>query len=99
MADYVLSNKAEADLDEIYVYSYRSFGEAQADAYFLGLSACLQSLADNPGLGRAADHLHAGIYCHRHARHMIYYVIERPGVFVVRVLHEAMDAPRHLNES
>jgi plasmid stabilization system protein ParE len=28
MADYVLSNKADADLDDIYVYSYRTFGEA-----------------------------------------------------------------------
>jgi toxin ParE1/3/4 len=32
MGDYVLSNAADADLAEIYVYSHRSFGEAQADA-------------------------------------------------------------------
>ncbi len=97
MAEYVLSNKADADLEEIYAYSHRTFGEARADAYFLSLRDCLQTLADNPRLGRHADHLHAGLRCHSHGRHLIYYLIERPGVFVVRVLHEAMDAPQHFD--
>lgn len=51
MADYVLSNKADSDLTEIYIYSYQAFGEAKADAYFLSLRDCLQALADNPRLG------------------------------------------------
>ena len=96
MADYVLSNKADADLAGIYDYSFRSFGEAKADAYFLSLSDCLRTLADNPRLGHAADDLHPGLLCHRHARHRIYYLIEAPGIFVVHILHDAMDAPRHL---
>lgn len=96
MADYVLSNKADADLDEIYAYSRRTFGEAKADGYFLSLRDCLQALANNPRMGRSADDLHAGLLCHRHARHRVYYLIEEPGIFVVRVLHEAMDAPRRL---
>jgi len=99
MADYVLSNKADADLDEIYVYSYRTFGEAKADAYFLSLRDCLQTLADNPHMGHIADHLHAELHCRRHARHMVYYLIEDTGIFVVRVLHDAMDAPRHLDRN
>lgn len=97
MADYVLSNKADADLDEIYVYSFHNFGEAKADAYFLSLRDCLQSLAGNPRMGRSIDALHAGLLCHRHARHVIYYLIEDAGIFVVRILHEAMDAPRHID--
>ena len=32
MADYVLSNAADGDLAEIYAYSARYFGEAQADS-------------------------------------------------------------------
>lgn len=94
MADYVLSNKADADMDEIYAYSYRTFGEATADAYFLSLRDCLRTLADSPHLGHSADHLHAGLHYHCHARHVVYYLIEEPGVFVVRVLHDAMDARR-----
>lgn len=96
MADYVLSNKADADLDDIYAYSYRTFGEAKADAYFLSLRDCLQALADNPRMGQPAGFLHAGLLCHRHARHRVYYLIETADIFVVRVLHDAMDAPRRL---
>lgn len=96
MADYVLSRKADADLDGVYVYTFETFGEAKADAYFMSLRDCLHTLAENPRMGRSAAFLHAGLLCHRHARHMIYYLIEDAGIFVVRILHDAMDAPRHL---
>ena len=48
MADYVLSNAADADLDDIYTYSFEAYGESKADAYFLDLRDCLQRLADTP---------------------------------------------------
>lgn len=96
MADYVLSTKADGDLTEIYLFSHRTFGEATADAYFLSLRDCLQALADNPGLGRSAADLEPGLLWHRHARHVVFYMTEATGIFVVRVLHEAMDFPRHL---
>lgn len=96
MGDYVLSNAAAADLDEIYVYSHRSFGEAQADAYYGDLSGCLRMLADNPRLGRPAGTRHQELLRHAHAGHVIYYLIENPGIFVVRVLHHSMDSERHI---
>lgn len=96
MADYVLSNAAGADLDDIYVYSFETFGEARADAYFLSLRDCLQTLAETSRMGQDASALHAGLLRHHHARHVVYYLIEDGGIFVVRVLHDAMDAPRHV---
>jgi plasmid stabilization system protein ParE len=50
MADYVLSNAADADLDDIYTYSFEIYGESKADAYFIDLRDCLQRLADNRAL-------------------------------------------------
>jgi toxin ParE1/3/4 len=96
MADYVLSKAADGDLAEIYTYSYRSFGEARADAYYLDLSGCLRMLADNPRLGRPAGLSRQGLLRHAHAAHVIYYLIEDPGIFVVRVLHHSMDSERHI---
>ena len=95
MAEYVLSQKADSDLTDIYFHSYRAFGEAKADAYFLSLRDCLQALAENPRLGRAVDYLRPGLFRHRHARHIVFYLRENDGIFVVRVLHDSMDAPRH----
>ena len=97
MPDYVLSNKAESDLTEIYVYSFRAFGEAKDDSYFLGLRDFLQELADNPHLGRSAAYLRTGLFCPRYARHIVFYMAEAAGIFVVRILHDAMDIQRNLS--
>ena len=95
MAEYALSKKDD-DLDEIYVYSVQSFGEAQADKYFLGLCASLQALADNPRLGREAPWLNPGLRWHQHERHVVFYMTEGADIFIVRVLHAAMDFMHHL---
>lgn len=96
MVEYRLSNKADADLDGIYTYSYLEFGEARADAYFLGLKDRLESLAESPRLGRAVDHIHPVLYRYDHASHAIFYTITEYGIFIARVLHQSMDAKRNL---
>jgi toxin ParE1/3/4 len=96
MADYVLSNKADADLDGIYVFSYRTFGEAKADAYFLRLSECLNKLASHPERGRSIDTIWPGLLYEHCARHVIFYTTEAKSIFIVRILHDAMEASRHI---
>jgi toxin ParE1/3/4 len=95
VADYALSNSADRDLTDIYIYSFRTFGEAQADAYLLGLADCLQVLADNPRMGRQA-YIRPDLLCYRYGRHLIFYVSEEKDIFIVRVLHDSMDFLRHL---
>ena len=46
---------AEADLKHIWLYSFRNWGETQADYYLQQLDAGLQRLVDNPKLGRPRD--------------------------------------------
>ncbi|PIQ97461.1 MAG: hypothetical protein COV67_04065 [Nitrospinae bacterium CG11_big_fil_rev_8_21_14_0_20_56_8] len=62
MADYRLSNKADEDLTEIYTFSYQRFGEAGADAYLLSLEERFLALANQPHLGRKADHIRKGYF-------------------------------------
>ena len=47
MADYTLSNKADADLDAIYVYSFETFGEDKADAYAADVISYLIQIRQN----------------------------------------------------
>jgi toxin ParE1/3/4 len=91
-----LSEAADRDLIEIYLYSHRQFGEAQADAYLLSLEACFSRLAQSPRLGRSAEHLRPGYFRFEHASHTIFYTLLDEGIRVVRVLHERMDPDRHL---
>lgn len=95
MADYVLSQRADEDLEEIYVYSFREFGEHQADAYLLSLHDCFIALAENPGLGRDQGFILPNVFRFDHESHVIFYTVRDPGIFIVRVLHNSMDTKRH----
>jgi toxin ParE1/3/4 len=96
MAAYELSQAADRDLTEIYVYSFQQFGEAQADAYLVALGECMAQLAEAPRLGRAIDHLRSGYRRFEHQSHVIFYRVVDRGILVVRVLHERMDPVRNL---
>jgi plasmid stabilization system protein ParE len=65
MAIYELTEAADADLSEIYTYSYREFGEAKADGYFRSLERCFEQLAEFPGIGRPIEHLRPGYFLFR----------------------------------
>ena len=90
MSRYELSKAADKDLSSIYAYTYREFGEQQADAYFDSLEECLNELASNPEMGRDASFLRAGFRLFVHQRHSIYYKPLKSGVLVVRVLGPGM---------
>jgi toxin ParE1/3/4 len=96
MAKYELSEAADRDLNDIYVYSYREFGEAKADAYFRSLEECFEQLAEFPGIGRSIDHIRPGYFRFPHASHTIFFVKIVDGIRIVRVLHQRMDPERHI---
>lgn len=96
MPDCQLSNAAEADLTELYTFSFSEIGEHRADAYFQSLESCLQKLADQPQLGMNVMALRKDYLRFVHQRHSIYYKKLRVGVFVVRVLGPGMSVERNL---
>jgi toxin ParE1/3/4 len=96
MAEYRLTSRAEADLEKIANYTIEQFGIEQARRYRDGLENCFQSLAENPKLGRSAEQLAPNLRRFEHRSHIIFYVPQDNGVLIIRVLHESMDAPRHL---
>lgn len=98
MADYELSNKADADLTEIYIFSYQRFGEAKADAYLQAIEKRFLMLAEQPLLGHRIDRIHKGYFRFEHASHSIFYKLKEDGITVVRVLHQSMDTERHVSD-
>jgi toxin ParE1/3/4 len=96
MAKVELSEAADRDLTEIYLYSFQQFGEQQADAYLLSLDDCLCRLAETPGLGRSIEALHPGAFRFEHDSHTVFFRRIDGGIRVIRVLHRRMDPERHL---
>ena len=88
MNEYRLTRAADADLLELFIYGFETFGLVQAEDYRNDMTRCFELLAANPKLGREADELAPGARRHEHARHVIFYDEQPYGVLVTAVLHE-----------
>ena len=89
--------RAESDLIDIWLYSFREWGELQADEYIDELNAAIISLSSNPQRGTRREGVRAGYRALFVKRHAIYYKLSSATVEIVRVLHEQMDPDRHLD--
>ena len=96
MAEYRLSPAAEADLEGIWLHSAQTWGVEQADRYIDLLSGAFAELAQLPQMAPACDHLRPGYRRWSVERHVVYFRLADYGIAVIRVLHDRMDATRHL---
>lgn len=96
MVPYRLSNEAEQDLLDIYLYSHETFGEEQADKYLSGLENAFQMISCSPRIGRERTDIDPLVRCIEHGKPVIFYDLYEEHVLIVRVLHGRMDVKRHL---
>jgi toxin ParE1/3/4 len=87
MAEYQISDRADADLFDIYVFGVRAFGRSQAVAYQLSFRECFEALAEHPRMGRLAEAIGRGIRRHEHGSHVVLYREEDGGVLIVAIVH------------
>ena len=83
--------QAEQDLLEIWLYTFKAWGEQQADDYLDELDTAMQLLAEQPLMCRERLEFTPPVRIHRHAHHLVIYLASDDGINVVRVLHESMD--------
>jgi toxin ParE1/3/4 len=95
-AEYRLSPAATRDLEGIWLYTFQEWGIAQAHRYVDDLAEAFDQLANNPQVGASCDHIRKGYRRSRVGRHAICFRITAYGIAIVRVLHDRMDAQRHL---
>lgn len=96
MAKYRLSPAAESDLEGIWLYTRKTWGIAQAERYTDMLVTAFERIAGDPMHAPACDHIRRGYRRAIAESHVIYFRVTDMGIDVIRVLHERMDAPRHL---
>jgi len=87
---------AETDLVEIWVYTFETWGEPQADRYLALLEQGILQLASAPELGSSRASLRPGYWSKRVQHHVVFYTFTDNELRIRRVLHEAMDLERHL---
>jgi toxin ParE1/3/4 len=96
MIRYVLSPKAQADIDDIWSYTVENWGDQQAERYLRGLQRAIEDIAENPDKGRPCDHIRAGYRKYPVGSHVLFYRVVDGLIDVVRILHQRMDFERHL---
>lgn len=91
------TDSARLDLVEIGQYTEYRWGERQRDKYLGDIDACLNSLAEEPNLGRDRSELRAGCYSYSAGEHVIFYSYDSEVLYVLAVLHERMGFERQLH--
>jgi toxin ParE1/3/4 len=90
-----ISNVADGDLDAIYEYGFRQWGETQADRYYDDLLSHFEDLLKNPFLYASVDDIRPGYRRSLCGAHSIYYRITGEFVEIMAVIGR-QDIDQHL---
>ena len=96
LPDVVFRTAASDDLGEIFRFSMRKFGRDVAKDYLAGLQATIARLGGHPEMGPAQTGLTPSMRAIPYRSHRVFYTLEDDTVFVIRILHHAMDAASRL---
>jgi toxin ParE1/3/4 len=93
-----LTRAALEDLRSIRSYTLSRWGPEQEEQYLDRIWDRLQEIAAEPGRFRFRQDLFPGCQIAAEGRHVILFRLRGKTLQVVRVLHGAMDFPRHLED-
>jgi len=91
MVELRLTPEANADLEDITLYSLDQFGRATADRYLSAFESAFEILERYPESGAVYVGIEPDVRWTRCGSHRIFYRAEEDIVTVVRVLHFARD--------
>jgi toxin ParE1/3/4 len=87
---------AKQDLKNIWLYSFKNWGEQQADSYFDELNTAIVLIAENPEIGFVCDYIREGYRLYHINRHCIFYRVTPTKIHIVRALHDSMNFKAHV---
>jgi toxin ParE1/3/4 len=91
VADVRLRGAAAGDLHPILDYSIERFGRTVAEDYLRSFERAFDLLRKHFEAGGLRTDIEPPIRCLTHRSHRIFYHLEGETVWVIRVLHHAMD--------
>ena len=92
---YRLYPHARADLEEIWLYTQKTWSLDQADSYLTDIIQAFEGLAKGMKTGRPVD-IREGYLKYPVGSHMIYYRQSPSHIDIVRILHQRMDVSSKL---
>ncbi|WP_248633503.1 type II toxin-antitoxin system RelE/ParE family toxin [Cereibacter changlensis] len=86
-----LSPKAEADLEDVWIYTAERWSSHQADRYIESLAATFDMLLAMPLIARERKELSQPVRLHPTGSHLILYSIEGRDLLIIRILGGRQD--------
>ena len=96
MAEYRLSPRAQRDLDGVFDYTVTHWGLPQAMRYTDLIEAARADLAEAPQQAHGCTNIRPGYRRRGVDQRVICFRPTSYGIAVIRILHQRMDAARHL---
>ncbi len=98
--NYKISQEANLDIENIWLYTYENWSLEQADRYINLIINEVEYLAENPESGKNYGHVRKGYFRSRVKSHFIFYKIndKKDVIEIIRILHQRMDIKSRLDE-
>ena len=97
---YKISQEANLDIENIWIYTIEKWSIEQADRYFNLIIDEIEYLAENPKSGEDYSKVRKGYFRSRIKSHFIFYKINRKNedIEIIRILHQRMDIETRLSK-
>ena len=96
---YSISEKANQDIEKIWLYTFDNWSLEQADRYYNLILNEIEYISENFESGKSVDHIKKGYRSSIVKSHIIFYKkSKRNTVEIIRVLHQKMDIENRIDE-
>ena len=96
MHKFILSEKADEDVEYLYEDGVKKFGNRQAIKYLEELNLIFIFLSENPHVGKNRDEIKINLVSFPYGSHIIFYRIFKAHIRIVRVLYGRKDLVKFL---
>jgi len=99
MSEYIISEKALEDINNIWIYTAENWSVEQADRYYNLIIDEIEYIVDNLDMDRDFEKIRKSYRYSKVKSHLIFFKKDKTNeIEVVRVLHERMDIENRLAE-
>ncbi len=96
---FLISKKANEDIEKIWLYTYENWSQEQADRYYNLILDEIEYIAENFESGKSVDYIKKGYRATVVKSHIIFYKKSKHNIVeIIRVLHQKMDVENRIGE-
>lgn len=96
MHTFILSQKADSDIECLYDDGVSRFGKVQAIKYLEELNLMLTFLSENSEVGKKRDEIKINLVSFPYASHIVFYRIFKTHIRIIRILYGGRDLIKFL---